>query len=180
MQTRHLHDEQKDFMRMTSHTMLPLEEVYNNMHEPHVKRVISLWISLIYEEGKKELVDMVRERLLDDSALQLSSGTKKEYDLQTLTLMIDGAIDTIYVVYGLLNAIGIDITKYFNEVHNTNMAKGLPCDCNGFLHECPKCNGSGKVVTRRADGKVMKPAGWEPPNIRRLLEQDLKLVQAIK
>ena len=44
---------------------------------------------------------------------------------------------------------GIDIRPIWDEVHRTNMAK----------------EGGGS----RTDGKIMKPAGWQPPDIAGLL-----------
>jgi len=62
----------------------------------------------------------------------------------------DALADLLYVVYGTAISFGIDVRPVFEEVHRSNMAK-----VGG---------------TTRADGKVLKPAGWQPPNIQPLLE----------
>lgn len=55
--------------------------------------------------------------------------------------------DLLYVVYGLFTAAGIDLEPFFEEVHSANMRKaGGPT---------------------REDGKILKPEGWVPPDIRR-------------
>ena len=66
----------------------------------------------------------------------------------------DGVADIIYIALGVALKRGIDMDPIFEEVHRTNMAKT-----------------GGKT---RADGKLMKPAGWTPPDIASLLEKQLK------
>lgn len=57
----------------------------------------------------------------------------------------DAIADLLYVVFGSAVEFGIDIAPIFDEVHRSNMAKvGGP---------------------RRADGKVLKPPGWTPPDV---------------
>ena len=63
--------------------------------------------------------------------------------------MIDALCDLLYVTYGAAVSLGIDLDPFFREVHRSNMAKA-----GGY---------------RRADGKWMKPAGWQPPDIAGLL-----------
>ena len=64
---------------------------------------------------------------------------------------IDGFCDLLCVVYGAAVTIGVNLAVFWPEVHRSNMAKaGGP---------------------RRADGKQLKPDGWQPPDIADLLEQ---------
>lgn len=59
--------------------------------------------------------------------------------------------DLLYVTYGALDALGIDADAVFAEVHRANMGKlGGP---------------------RRADGKLLKPGGWQPADVRGVLER---------
>lgn len=62
-----------------------------------------------------------------------------------LVAFADGCADLAYVVEGSLLECGIDSEPVAAEVHRTNMAKL-----------------AGPV---RADGKRLKPAGWQPPRI---------------
>lgn len=58
----------------------------------------------------------------------------------------DGGADLIWVVMGLMIAMGIDLRPVWEEVSRTNMAKlGGP---------------------RRADGKLLKPLNWKAPDVR--------------
>jgi len=67
---------------------------------------------------------------------------------RNLPASADGAIDLIYVLIGSLLAMGIDMWPLWDEVQRANMAKL-----------------GGPVV----DGKLMKPEGWQPPDIEGLL-----------
>jgi len=73
-----------------------------------------------------------------------------------LVAVADAAIDAIYVITGLLLRLGIPGAQVWQIVQAANMAKVDPI--------------TGQVL-RRADGKIMKPPGWEPPEekIRALL-----------
>lgn len=60
--------------------------------------------------------------------------------------------DLLYVTYGTMVACGVDADAVFAEVHRANMEKlGGP---------------------RRADGKLLKPPGWQPANVQGVLERN--------
>lgn len=61
--------------------------------------------------------------------------------------------DIIYIVCGTAASYGIPLDTVFDEVHNSNMAK----------------LGTDGKVKRREDGKILKPEGWTPPNIKKIL-----------
>ncbi len=69
----------------------------------------------------------------------------------------DGCVDSIYVIIGLCHEYGLPLEALWNEVQRSNMAKAV---------EQP--DGTFKVV-RRADGKILKPEGWTPPDIAGIL-----------
>lgn len=62
----------------------------------------------------------------------------------------DAAADLIYVVVGTALEYGIALDRVWDEVQASNMTKIDPA--------------TGKVV-KRADGKVLKPATFRPPDI---------------
>lgn len=70
-------------------------------------------------------------------------------DLVELT---DALADMVYIIYGTARLMGIPLDDVLAEVHRTNMAKA-----------------PGGVVTRRDDGKVLKPEGWVAPDIAGVL-----------
>lgn len=64
----------------------------------------------------------------------------------------DALADIIYIACGTAVSYGIPLDKLFAEVHRSNMAKLV----------------DGKVI-RRSDGKVQKPDGWTPPDVKSIL-----------
>jgi predicted HAD superfamily Cof-like phosphohydrolase len=64
----------------------------------------------------------------------------------------DACGDLIWVILGLTNSLGIPMHAVWNEVMASNMSKTV----------------EGKVI-KRADGKILKPDTYFPPNIHRAL-----------
>jgi predicted HAD superfamily Cof-like phosphohydrolase len=63
---------------------------------------------------------------------------------------LDAILDTIVVLAGAAHSLGVDVEGGWNEVIRSNMSKVDPA--------------SGKLL-KRADGKVLKPEGFTPPNL---------------
>ena len=69
--------------------------------------------------------------------------------IEALTPLVHELADLLYVVYGAIEACGVDADAVFQEVHRVNLQKaGGP---------------------RRADGKLLKPPGWQPADVRSIL-----------
>jgi predicted HAD superfamily Cof-like phosphohydrolase len=61
--------------------------------------------------------------------------------------------DLLYVTYGAILACGVDADAVFAEVHRANLSKaGGP---------------------QRADGKILKPPGWQPADVRSVIENQV-------
>lgn len=71
-------------------------------------------------------------------------------EAEDLVEIADAIADTIYVLLGTAVSYGIDLRPIWDEIHQSNMAKV----------------GGGQ----REDGKVMKPEGWQPPDVAGLIE----------
>jgi len=67
---------------------------------------------------------------------------------------LDALIDILVVTIGALHSMGCDAEAAWREVMRTNFAK-VDSDTG--------------QVTRRADGKILKPAGWQPPELAQFL-----------
>ena len=88
----------------------------------------------------------------------------KELDnAQTPEEHLDALIDLIYVTIGAGVALGHDMQGAWDEVHKTNMAKLGP---------------DGKPIIRE-DGKVIKPAGWQPPQLTPFLGHLLQALNPV-
>lgn len=87
----------------------------------------------------------MRIRLVGEEYEELSKALAGE----DIALVADGVGDLIYVLIGLMNAMGVDMRPIWAAIQRSNMAKeGGP---------------------ERADGKILKPEGWTPPDIWMLL-----------
>jgi predicted HAD superfamily Cof-like phosphohydrolase len=105
----------------------------------------------------------LRADLLDEEFIETmhALGYAQHYDMSwyrtsnavDLVKLADGLADLIYVAIGCALEFGIPLDRVWAEVHRTNMAKVYP---DGTVH-------------RRDDGKVLKPDGWRPPDLRAVL-----------
>jgi predicted HAD superfamily Cof-like phosphohydrolase len=68
---------------------------------------------------------------------------------------LDACMDMIWVILGFCHMKGYNIHGAWDEVWKTNMAKVDP--------------ETGKV-RRREDGKILKPEGWQPPDMSRFVK----------
>ena len=69
---------------------------------------------------------------------------------------LDALIDILVVTIGAIHSMGADAEGAWKEVMSTNFAK---IDKK-----------TGKVI-KREDGKVLKPDGWTPPNLKEFLSK---------
>ena len=70
---------------------------------------------------------------------------------------LDALIDILVVTIGAIHSMGADAAGAWNEVMRTNMAKIDP---------------QTGLVRRREDGKILKPEGWQPPDLKPYLNHD--------
>lgn len=90
-------------------------------------------------------VTLLRIKLIEEETRETVSALL-EGDIVEIA---DGIADSIVVLLGTAVSYGIDIRPIWDEIHRTNLAKqGGPT---------------------RADGKSLKPDGWQAPRVRGLL-----------
>jgi predicted HAD superfamily Cof-like phosphohydrolase len=68
---------------------------------------------------------------------------------------LDALIDILVVTIGAIHSMGADAEGAWKEVMRTNFAK--------IDHETGK-------VRKREDGKVLKPLGWTPPELKQFVK----------
>ncbi len=90
------------------------------------------------------------KQLIVEEFWEFQDALKKDDSVE----QVDALIDMMVVIIGTLNSMGADGEGAWAEVMRTNMAKIDPT--------------TGKV-RKRADGKVLKPDGWQPPDLRRYI-----------
>ena len=69
--------------------------------------------------------------------------------------VLDGGLDAIWTIIAGLRALGFPIVLGWEEVAMSNHAKIDPL--------------TGMCIRREGDGKILKPEGWKPPNLRAVL-----------
>ena len=99
---------------------------------------------------------------LPDDRVELRASLIEEECHETLLALMrgdlvevaDGLADVIYVCIGAALEFGIPLDAVWHEVHRSNMEKvGGPI---------------------REDGKRLKPEGWTPPDIQRVLDKAME------
>ncbi|MBM7846128.1 hypothetical protein [Herpetosiphon giganteus] len=95
-------------------------------------------------------VQVLRQTLLQEEYTELQAALAAG----DLVAIAQEAADLLYVTYGLCLAYGIELNPVFAEVHRANLAK--------------------TTGPRRADGKQLKPADWQPPDVASVLVQQSK------
>lgn len=90
----------------------------------------------------------LRARLIAEEAKETCEAILRGDLVET----IDGLCDLIYVACGAASVFGVNLAPFFEEVHRSNMAK--------------------EEGSRREDGKILKPEGWQPPRIAEILEEE--------
>jgi phosphoribosyl-ATP pyrophosphohydrolase len=105
------------------------------------------------EFPSKEERDLRKKLLAEEYSEYIVAEYKND-----LVEVADALADIIYIICGTAVSYGIPLDDIFEEVHASNMAKLV----------------DGKVL-RRADGKIQKPEGWEPPDIERILRDTITL-----
>jgi len=89
----------------------------------------------------------LRKSLIEEECRELLEAI----DQRDMPAAIDGGCDLIYVVLGSFVSWGVNLDPFFAEVHRANMRKtGGP---------------------KRGDGKILKPEGWESPDIAGILAE---------
>ncbi len=84
--------------------------------------------------------------LIEEEAGELAEAIKAHDQVETL----DALIDILVVTIGAIHSMGSDAEGAWKEVMSTNFAK----------------IGEDGKVRKREDGKVLKPVGWVPPNLK--------------
>ena len=102
--------------------------------------------------GPKELIEL-RIKLLTEEIQEYAEAARAG----DLVEVLDALADIGYILAGTIINHGMQgiYDDAFNEVHRSNMAKLV----------------DGKVL-RREDGKVLKPEGWQPPQLAQFLPKN--------
>lgn len=89
--------------------------------------------------------------LMQEEGNELSEAILAQDKVETL----DALIDILVVTIGAIHSLGVDADGAWREVLHSNLAK---IDKN-----------TGKVI-KREDGKVLKPEGWQAPQLSKYIK----------
>ena len=95
-------------------------------------------------------VDLIEEEYNDE----LKTAVKNCDNVEIL----DALVDILVVTIGALHSMGADAEGAWKEVMKTNFAK----------------IGEDGKVRKREDGKVLKPVGWVPPDLKPFVSKENK------
>ena len=144
----------KEFTEGASGTPCPTNP--QPMNKQQVQFLVRMVLSEIVElcqtvtDSYDEAEHMVYNCLGSDPSKQ----PEYKNDIDIIADQADAMVDAWYYMLNASCKNGIDLSKVFDEVHKANMNKRDPIT-NQFI--------------RRADGKVLKPPGWKPANIRNVV-----------
>lgn len=102
--------------------------------------------------------ECLRARLIGEEcreAIQALGNFRQGDNTQALAELAGELVDVIYVALGTAVEYGLELEPFFREIQAANMAK-VADGCK-----------------RRADGKILKPEGWQPADLRAVLEAQL-------
>lgn len=128
-----------------------MKKEIGDVHEFHMR----MGVPVMMHPG---IPDRSRCRLRQDLMAEEMKELMHAIDERNLTEIADGLADVLYVVYGTALEFGMGdiLPAIFAEVHRSNMSKINP---DG-------------TVTKREDGKVIKPDTYSPADIARILCSD--------
>ena len=96
----------------------------------------------------------LRESLIDEEYREVKEAiaalrTQPAASPADLTDLASELVDLLYVTYGALSALGVPTEDVFGAIHDANMLK--------------------LTGPKRADGKQLKPEGWQPADVRAII-----------
>ena len=90
--------------------------------------------------------------LISEEFWEFQDAVKQLNEVESL----DACMDMIWVILGFCYMKGYDVSGAWAEVARSNLAKIDPT--------------TGKVI-KRADGKVLKPESWTPPELKQFIKK---------
>ncbi len=99
----------------------------------------------------------LRKTLIDEEYAEVTAEYNQLINAQLagddteISDLVHELADLLYVTYGAILACGVDADAVFAEVHRANMQK-----LDG---------------PRRADGKLLKPPGWQPADVAKVIAE---------
>lgn len=110
----------------------------------------------VFMEACDQTVREYNEKQFDLYRTLIDEEVQELKDAKTQLEQLDALLDIIVVSIGAIHSMGADAEGAWTEVINSNYAK---------------IDWSTKKVRKREDGKVLKPEGWQPPQLEKFLKK---------
>ncbi len=107
------------------------------------------------EERNQEKLNSFMKECLEEVDVPKKMLTSFDSEQEIVIEQYDALADAIYYMYDFSCRHGVNLDILLEEIHSSNMAKKWH---DGSFH-------------KRTDGKVLKPPGWQEPNIKKCLER---------
>lgn len=109
----------------------------------------------VFMEACDQTVREYNEKQFDLYRTLIDEEVQELKDAKTQLEQLDALLDIIVVSIGAIHSMGADAEGAWTEVINSNYAK---------------IDWATKKVRKREDGKVLKPEGWQPPQLEKFLK----------
>ena len=121
------------------------QAVPSNQHE--VTDPLGIQFDLYLKLIKEEYYELLEAQGLDADHNRVKDADPEE--------TLDALVDILVVTIGAIHSMGANAEGAWNEVMRTNLAK---------------IDSTTGKVRKREDGKVLKPEGWKPPDLKPYLK----------
>jgi predicted HAD superfamily Cof-like phosphohydrolase len=108
---------------------------------------VQMFLAACEQKPNEENVKLYK-KLIDEEYAEFLEAVANNDNVEQL----DACMDMIWVILGYCHMKQFNVSKAWEEVANSNLSK---IDSK-----------TGKVL-RREDGKILKPEGWTPPNLKK-------------
>lgn len=135
---RGVHDDKEDYWKTPLISKPPYPDMFGDIYLFHSKA--GAYIGMKPKVPQLEVVQL-REKLIEEEYREVVDALHSE----NLASIAQELVDLIVVTLGTAVSYGIDLNQVWNLVQKANMAKvGGP---------------------KREDGKILKPEGWQRPDV---------------
>lgn len=151
-----------DVKQFTEESGYPVPKNPMVMNEEEIRFIIRMVMSELSEMAATVTTDESECRTFMENCLKdidLCKNYQYNTDVEKIAAQADSMVDAWYYMLNTSTKKGVNLSKLFDVIHKANMDKRDP--------------ETGKFI-RRDDGKIMKPANWQPPNIEGEIEQQIK------
>lgn len=124
-----------------------LGQTENNCRSLEAVTDLDMYVQVeeFHEHFKFSRNPLLRIKLIEEESKELLEALKNKSDIDK----ISEACDLLYVTLGVFVDLGVPPHEFFNAIHEANMRK----------------------VKNPTGGKVLKPEGWQPADLKSILER---------